>query len=85
MQGYGKLSHHFFQTLAPIGACLMFRALFCGQAYAATTPANSIKRYMFSAPDKATLQQQFTERQIQLKSPQLLRDMPARLQTEGTG
>lgn len=85
MQGYGKLSHHFFQTLAPVSACLMFMALLCGQALAVTTPANSIKRYMFSAPDQDRLQQQFIQRQIQLKSPQLLRDMPARLQTEGTG
>lgn len=85
MHGYGKLSHHFFQTLAPISACLMLMALLCGQALAVTTPANSIKRYMFSAPDQDRLQQQFIQRQIQLKSPQLLRNMPARLQTEGTG
>lgn len=89
MQGYGKGGYDFMRFWALFSACLRFMAMLVvmlsSQAHAATNPANSIKRYLFSAPDQAALQQQFKQRQIQLTSPQLLLDLPSHRQTEGTG
>ena len=65
MQGYGKGGYDLMRFGALFGACLRFMAMLVvmlsSQAHAATTPANSIKRYLFSAPDQAALQQQFKQ------------------------
>lgn len=93
MQGDGKGVYHFMRSLTPFGSCLpgmamlvlMLIVMLSSQAQAAMTPVNSIKRYLFSAPDKKALLQQLDQRQIQLASPQLISDMPTWLQTEGSG